>query len=94
MFMQAFKCRVTGATSTVPLATPKPAVYCRDDPSKCVKGAKQILVWNQKENNTFSMNGKTYGLYEAPGYNPNCGFGKGTLFYVSITSSAMADNLH
>ena len=94
MYMQAFRCQVTGATSTVGLAAPKPAVYCGDDPSKCVKGPKQILSWNQKENNTFSMNGKPYSVDQAPGYNDKCGFHDGTLFYVSITSSAMTDNLH
>ena len=43
--MNGFDCTVTGAKSTVPLAKPKVPVSCIDDPSKCVKGAKQSLFW-------------------------------------------------
>jgi len=49
MYMQNFKCNVTGSTSTKRLALPaKPPVYCADDSSKCVKGAKQMIAWNRK----------------------------------------------
>ena len=48
MYMQNYKCQVTGSTSTKKLSTPKPPVYCGDDSSKCVKGAKQMIAWHRK----------------------------------------------
>jgi len=48
MYMQGFKCKVTGATSTAPLAKAQAAVYCKDDPTKCVKGAKQMIAAYRK----------------------------------------------
>ena len=48
MYMQGFKCNVTGATSTVPLAVAKAPVMCEEDESKCVKGARQMIAWNRE----------------------------------------------
>jgi hypothetical protein len=48
MYMQNHRCKVTGSTSTKKLGKPKPAVYCRDNPTKCVPGPKQMMVWNRK----------------------------------------------
>ena len=48
MYMQNHRCKVTGTTSTKTLATAQPPVWCRDDPAKCVSGAKQMLAWNRK----------------------------------------------
>jgi len=42
MYMQGFKCIVTNARSTTPVAPAVPPVWCEDDQSKCVKGAKQV----------------------------------------------------
>ena len=92
MYMQAFRCNVTGATGTVPIGNPKPPVYCADDDNKCVKGPKQMMVWNQLEGNNFNMTGIPYAVTNAPGYNSRCGFTCGTLIYVSTT--AMTDKLH
>ncbi|KAF2806914.1 uncharacterized protein BDZ99DRAFT_393162, partial [Mytilinidion resinicola] len=47
MYMAGYRCNVTGATSTIPVAKGQTPVYCPDDASKCVKGAKQMVVWNQ-----------------------------------------------
>jgi hypothetical protein len=49
MYMQNHRCKVTGSTSTKKLGTPKPPVWCRDDPTKCVKGPKQMMAWNRKQ---------------------------------------------
>lgn len=48
MYMQNHRCKVTGSTSTKKLGKPKPAVYCRDNPTKCVPGPKQMMVWHRK----------------------------------------------
>ncbi|KAG0645601.1 hypothetical protein D0Z07_8500 [Hyphodiscus hymeniophilus] len=48
MYMHGFKCNVTGATSTTPVAPAKPPVYCADDASLCVPGAKQMIAWNRE----------------------------------------------
>ncbi|KAG5642766.1 hypothetical protein DXG03_002145 [Asterophora parasitica] len=78
MYHQAFKCQVTGATSVTPLAAPKPAVWCEDDQSKCVKGAKQMIYWNQKTGNNIKVSG--YDLArspKSPAYNQKLGFADG-----------------
>lgn len=49
MYMQNHRCKVTGSTSTKKLGTPKPPVWCRDDPAKCVRGPKQMMAWNRKQ---------------------------------------------
>ena len=44
MYMQDFKCRVTNASPVTSrmVGRAKPAVWCEGDPSKCVKGPKQV----------------------------------------------------
>ncbi|KAI0663755.1 hypothetical protein C8Q70DRAFT_906931 [Cubamyces menziesii] len=60
IYMNGFKCEITGASSTVPLAKPKVARRCGADPDhgkpdpvpgNCTYGAKQPLYWLQKERN-------------------------------------------
>lgn len=48
MYMANYRCHVTGSSSNKKLATAKAPVYCKDDQSKCVKGAKQMVAWNRK----------------------------------------------
>jgi len=72
IYMQNFKCKVVGSTSTKGLGEPKAPVWCGDDPSKCVKGPKQLVVWHQKTgNNVFPPSGAT------PTYNGKMGFNPG-----------------
>ncbi|KAF2267182.1 hypothetical protein CC78DRAFT_92548 [Lojkania enalia] len=72
MYMQGFKCKVTGATSTSPLSKAQVPAFCEDDQSKCVKGAKQMLAWHQKTgNNIETKPGVT------PNYNQKCGWAEG-----------------
>ncbi|KAF7592268.1 hypothetical protein BBP40_000470 [Aspergillus hancockii] len=51
MYMQGFRCQVTGASSSKPLAPAKAPIYCAEDSSRCVGGAKQMIAWNQKSGN-------------------------------------------
>lgn len=78
MYMQGFKCNVTGSTSTIPLATPKPPVWCEGAPNKCVKGAKQLIGWHQKTGNNINVTGYDLARQpKSPGYNMKCGFHNG-----------------
>ncbi len=71
MYMQGHKCIVTGSTSTRKLAVAKPPVYCENDRSKCVKGAKQMIVCFQKDSNNV------FNVSKMPTYNGVLGFFEG-----------------
>ncbi|KAF8227927.1 hypothetical protein L208DRAFT_1365571 [Tricholoma matsutake] len=89
MYHTAFKCNVTGATSTVSLATPKPPVWCEGNPSQCTKGAKQMIFWNQLDGNNINVTGYDLeGNHKSPAYNNKCGFPNGgLLFFTFIVNS-------
>ncbi|KAI0376862.1 hypothetical protein F5Y04DRAFT_292325 [Hypomontagnella monticulosa] len=55
MYMQNFKCHVTGSTSTKTVAPAKPPVYCGDGKTPCVTGAKQMVAWNQLDGNNVQV---------------------------------------
>lgn len=71
-YMQGFKCTVTNATSQTPVAPAQAPVYCADDASKCVKGAKQMIAWHQQTGNNIET---ADGI--SPGYNEKCGWTNG-----------------
>ncbi|CAF0957659.1 unnamed protein product [Rotaria sordida] len=71
MYMQGHKCIVTGSTSTKKLAVAKPPVYCENDRSKCVKGAKQMIFYFQKDGNNV------FNVPKMPTYNEVMGFSEG-----------------
>jgi hypothetical protein len=93
MYMQGYKCMVTGATSTTPLAKAQPPVMCDLDPSKCVVGAKQMIVWNQLTGNNVVTTGS-----QTPAYNLRNGFKPGAQLDIfqgpaSSASSSSASSL-
>jgi len=51
MYMQGFKCRVTGSNSNRRLAPAQPPRYCANNQNNCVRGAKQMIVVEQLEGN-------------------------------------------
>ncbi|KAF2006089.1 hypothetical protein P154DRAFT_606502 [Amniculicola lignicola CBS 123094] len=69
MYMQGFKCKVTGATSTTPIGKAQVPVYCENDASKCVSGPKQMLAWHQKDGNNIETE-----QWVTPNYNKKCGW--------------------
>jgi hypothetical protein len=71
MYMQGHKCIVTGSSSKRKLAVAKPPVYCATDRSKCVKGAKQMIFYYQKDGNNV------FNAPKAPLYNQVMGFSEG-----------------
>ncbi|KAH7910501.1 hypothetical protein BJ138DRAFT_101827 [Hygrophoropsis aurantiaca] len=78
IYMTGYKCKVTNSTSNAPLSTPKPPVWCEDDQTKCVQGAKQFMIWNQAEGNNIEVNGYDLsGSHKSPAYNSKCGFKDG-----------------
>lgn len=84
--MQPYKCMVSGANSTTPVASGKAPVYCADDDSKCVKGAKQMIAWHQLDGNNIET---AEGV--SPGYNEKCGWKNGAqtdIFGSSVTNNS------
>ncbi|EJD40562.1 hypothetical protein AURDEDRAFT_170377 [Auricularia subglabra TFB-10046 SS5] len=80
IFMNAYRCQVTGASSSARAVAPAQApVWCESDQDKCVSGAKQMAVVWQKDGNNIVLPG---GLQKdntrpAPGYNSKLGFTAG-----------------
>ncbi|KAF9056913.1 hypothetical protein BDP27DRAFT_1372961 [Rhodocollybia butyracea] len=78
IYHEAIRCTVTGATSTTPVGTPQPPVWCEDDPSACVTGPKQMLYWHQASGNNIEVTGTDLaGELKSPAYNAKCGFADG-----------------
>jgi len=61
MYMQGFKCKVTGSNSNRQLATAQPPRYCPNI-NDCVRGAKQMIAVRQAEGNNVQV---------PPGDNPD-----------------------
>lgn len=58
---------------------------CEDNPANCVKGAKQMLYWQQLERNNIEVTGNDLaGSPRSPAYNNKCGFTSGLLSLVSF----------
>ncbi|KAI5117029.1 hypothetical protein M0805_001545 [Coniferiporia weirii] len=81
IFMNGYRCQVTGATSTTPVATSRVARRCGADPDfskpdaaawNCTYGAKQPLYWDQTENNNMFE-----GVHAPPFYNDLYAFPNG-----------------
>ncbi|TDL17933.1 hypothetical protein BD410DRAFT_729243 [Rickenella mellea] len=80
-YMNGFRCNVTGATSSIPIAKAQVPRRCgadpefgkmQADPSNCTYGAKQPFYWLQKEqNNMFE------GAHAPPVYTDLYNFGDG-----------------
>ncbi|KAG6919228.1 hypothetical protein DXG01_008024 [Tephrocybe rancida] len=66
---------VTGVTGNAAVAPGTPGVWCEDDPSKCLVGAKQMIYWNQAEGNNVEVSGLDLaGESRSPAYNTKMGF--------------------
>ena len=62
----------------MPIAQGKTAVWCEDNQSNCVKGAKQMLYWQQLTGNNIKVDGNDLsGEPKSPAYNTKCGFEDG-----------------
>ncbi|TFK24632.1 hypothetical protein FA15DRAFT_619053 [Coprinopsis marcescibilis] len=93
IYHQPFRCRVTNAWSITPISTPKPPVWCEGNPNGCVRGAKQMIYWNQLERNNIQVQGfDSRGDHKSPGYNHNCGFADGAQNDIFIGVPATGGN--
>jgi len=63
MYMQPYKCRVTGSNSNRRLARAQVPRFCKGFPQNCVQGAKQMMVYMQAEGNTVSRPGNDFVSY-------------------------------
>jgi len=55
MYMQPYKCRVTGSNSNRRLARAQPPRYCAQNQNDCVRGAKQMIAVRQAEGNNVQL---------------------------------------
>jgi len=55
MYMQGFKCKVAGSTSSRRLAPAQPPRDCRNNINDCTRGAKQMIAWRQAEGNNVEI---------------------------------------
>ena len=73
MYMQPFKCKVTGTPGSRAVATAKPPVYCENNAGGCTPGAKQMVYYNQLEGNNVEFDASKGN----PTYNKRLGFKNG-----------------
>ncbi|RDB14866.1 hypothetical protein Hypma_016410 [Hypsizygus marmoreus] len=78
MYMLPYRCKVTGTTGNAAVAPGIPPVWCEDDPSRCTKGPRQLIYWNQLEGNNIVVSGQDLaGDPRSPAYNTKLGFANG-----------------
>lgn len=78
MYMQGFRCKVTGEPGKTALAPAVPPTWCEDSPDDCTTGARQMIYWNQlEENNIFVSGNDARGFPKSPAYNSVLGFSEG-----------------
>ncbi|KAM0278761.1 hypothetical protein ACHAQH_004952 [Verticillium albo-atrum] len=70
MYMQNFKYNVSNTSSTKSLGVARAPVPCQGDPSQCVVGPKQMIAWNQAEDNNVGNVGFSPGYNIKMGYQP------------------------
>ncbi|CAK5270783.1 unnamed protein product [Mycena citricolor] len=78
IYMQGFRCRVTGSTGSAAVAPGIPATWCQDNPGNCTSGARQMIYWNQLDGNNIEVDGLDLaGQPRSPAYNQVLGFVEG-----------------
>ncbi|KAJ7742353.1 hypothetical protein DFH07DRAFT_750488 [Mycena maculata] len=95
IYMEGFRCMVTGQTGTAALAPAIPPTWCEDAPENCTSGARQMIFWNQFEgSNIFVSGSDSRGEPKSPAYNAVLGFPNGAFepfAYISAASRLMID---
>ncbi|KAF9263160.1 hypothetical protein L218DRAFT_959476 [Marasmius fiardii PR-910] len=90
IYMQPFRCRITGTPGPTPLATPaQPPAFCKANSDTCIQGAKQMIFWNQQEGNNVPAD-TSGGASTSPGYNEGMGWKTGRqvdIFVGSVLNS-------
>lgn len=72
-YMTAFDCSVTGSPAdATAIAPPRDPVFCRDDPSSCIKGAKRpIYAYNTPSNVPWIGNDDRAGYHASWSFGTN-----------------------
>ena len=82
IYMQGFKCNVTGQPGDLAVATASAPVWCEegdDDSLPCTQGPKLMIYWNQAEGDNIEVEGfDQAGMNKSPAYNSKLGFADGT----------------
>ncbi|KAJ7454823.1 hypothetical protein FB451DRAFT_1279496 [Mycena latifolia] len=88
MYMQGFRCKVTGEQGTTALASAVPPTWCEDSPEDCTTGARQMIYWNQLEGNNIVVSGNdARGFPKSPAYNSVLGFSEGAQHNIFLSSA-------
>ncbi|KAJ7242755.1 hypothetical protein B0H12DRAFT_843205 [Mycena haematopus] len=88
IYMQGFRCKVTGQPGEAALAPAVPPTWCQDSPANCTTGARQMIYWNQAEGNNIDVSGNDEsGFPKSPAYNSVLGFDEGAQHDIFLTSS-------
>jgi len=78
MYMLGYRCRVVGVTGDAAVAPAVPPIYCEANRTLCIKGAKQMVYWNQLEGSNVNVTGfDLAGQPKSPSYNTKMGFSGG-----------------
>ncbi|CDZ98532.1 beta-1,6-N-acetylglucosaminyltransferase, contains WSC domain [Phaffia rhodozyma] len=87
MYLSPFRAKVTGATNTAPLPSPRVSRKCVGAPEYCVKGPKQPHYWSQLERNNIYQNSN-----DPPYYNEDYGMmdGAQTDLYADVSNNTDA----
>ncbi|KAJ7584546.1 hypothetical protein C8J56DRAFT_863127 [Mycena floridula] len=89
IYMQGFRCKVTGNTGDAAVASGSPPVWCGDDPSTCIAGAKQMVFWNQAEGDNIEVDGfDNAGNPKFPMYNEQLGWAPGAQHDIFLQSGS------
>ncbi|KAF9476867.1 hypothetical protein BDN70DRAFT_881859 [Pholiota conissans] len=92
MYMQPFRCKVTGQTGTQPVSRATAPMWCEGNQSQCIAGAKQMVFYGQIEGNNVDISGlDSTGQPKAPTYDTRMGFTSGAqtdIFQADATVSS------
>jgi len=90
LYMVGFDCNVLNSKSSKALAKPQVPVECRNDASKCVKGAKQPMYWQGAQLDGWNV--PTYDGMLPPTYTDEWGFSQGSQDDIFTSGPASSDD--
>jgi len=88
IYFHPYRCKIANATSKKVVGKAQVAQWCLEDPTQCVAGPKQLIIYNEATGNNY--NG--YSTHGPPGYNMKMGFHDGAQndIFVDGTGSSLS----